>query len=44
MRGFILGIYLAYLIYPLFEEWRERRLNKKRLSKMRVHFAKGRRT
>jgi predicted PurR-regulated permease PerM len=28
MWGFILGIYLACLIYPLFEEWRERRLNK----------------
>jgi len=32
---------LAYLIYPLLEEWRQRRLDKKRLGKMRAHFAKG---
>jgi hypothetical protein len=34
---------LAYLIYPLVEESRQRRLDKKSLRKMRAHFAKGRR-
>jgi hypothetical protein len=41
------GIYSRHLFgvsdLPLFEEWRQRRLDKKRLRKMRAHFAKGRR-
>ena len=41
--GILLGIYLAYILYPLFDEWRQRRLDKRRLRKMREHFAKGRR-
>jgi hypothetical protein len=41
MWGFILGIYLAYLIYPLFEEWRQRRLDKKTLEKDAGTFRQG---
>jgi hypothetical protein len=43
MWGFFLGIYLVYLLYPLIEEWRQRRLDEKRLRKMREDFAKRRR-
>ena len=43
MLGFFLGIYLVYLLYPLIEEWRQRRLDEKRLRKMREDFAKRRR-
>jgi hypothetical protein len=43
MWGFLLGIYLAYALYPYFYEWRQRRLNNDRLKKMREDFAKGRR-
>lgn len=43
MCGFFLGIYLVYLLYPLVEEWRQRRLDEKRLRKMREDFAKRRR-
>ena len=43
MWGFFLGIYLVYLLYPLIEQWRQRRLDEKRLRKMREHFANGRR-
>jgi hypothetical protein len=43
MWGFLLGIYLAYALYPFVYEWQQRRLNKRRLRVMRENFAKGRR-
>jgi hypothetical protein len=43
MWGFLLGIYLAYALYPFVYEWQQRRLNKRRLRTMRENFAKGRR-
>jgi hypothetical protein len=41
--GFILGIYLAYLIYRCLKSGDNAVSTKKRLRKMRAHFAKGRR-
>ena len=41
--GFLIGLYIAMLIYPFFEEWQQRRADKKRLAKMRTHHATGRR-
>jgi hypothetical protein len=41
--GLLVGIYLAFALYPFFYEWRQRRLNKTRLHTMREHAAKGRR-
>ena len=43
MWGFLIGLYIAMLIYPFFEEWQQRRVNKERLAKMRMHHASGRR-
>jgi hypothetical protein len=43
MWGLLIGIYLAYVLYPFIYEWQQRRLNKTRLRKMRENFAKGRR-
>jgi hypothetical protein len=43
MWGIFLGIYLAYILYPFFHEWQQRRLDEKRLRKMREDFAKNRR-
>jgi hypothetical protein len=43
MWGLLVGIYLAYVLYPFIYEWQQRRLNKERLRKMRENFAKGRR-
>jgi hypothetical protein len=43
MWGLLLGIYLVYVLYPFFYEWRQRRLNKTRLRAMREHAAKGHR-
>jgi hypothetical protein len=43
MWGFLIGLYIAILIYPFFEEWQQRRVDKRRLRKMREHFAMGRR-
>ena len=43
MWGFLIGLYIAMLIYPFFEEWQQRRADKKRLAKMRTHHATGRR-
>jgi hypothetical protein len=41
--GTAFGIYLVYVLYPFFYEWRQRRLNKTRLRTMREHAAKGHR-
>ena len=43
MWGFLISLYIAILIYPFFEEWQQRRVDKRRLRKMREHFAMGRR-
>jgi hypothetical protein len=43
MVGLLLSIYLVYVLYPFFYEWRQRRLNKTRLRAMREHAAKGHR-
>jgi hypothetical protein len=43
MWGFLIGLYLAMIVYPLFEEWRQRRHDKKSLDRMRKHFASRRR-
>jgi hypothetical protein len=41
--GLLVGIYLAYVLYPFIYEWQQRRLNKRRLRMMREKFARGRR-
>lgn len=43
MWGFLIGLYLAMIFYPFFEEWRQRRADKVRLAKMRMHQAMGHR-
>jgi len=43
MWGFLIGLYLAMIIYPLFQEWRQRRHDRKSLERMRKHFASRRR-
>jgi hypothetical protein len=43
MWGFLIGLYLAMLIYPFIEEWQQRRADKGRLAKMREYHATGRR-
>jgi hypothetical protein len=43
MWGFLIGLYLAMIIYPLFQEWRQRRRDRKSLEGMRKHFASRRR-
>ena len=30
MWGFLIGLYLAMIIYPLFQEWRQRRHDRKK--------------
>jgi hypothetical protein len=43
MWGFLIGFYLAMMIYPFLEEWQQHQADKRRLAKMREHHAKGRR-
>jgi hypothetical protein len=43
MWGFLIGLYIAMIIYPFLEEWKQRRVDKERLAKMREHHATGRR-
>jgi hypothetical protein len=43
MWGFLIGLYLAMIIYPIIEEWQQRRADKKRLAQMRTHHAMGHR-
>jgi hypothetical protein len=38
-----LGASLEYILYPMIEEWRQRRLDAKRLELMRRHVALGHR-
>ena len=37
--GLLIGLYIAMLVYPFFEEWQQRRVDKERLAKMRKHHA-----
>jgi hypothetical protein len=30
MWGFLIGLYLAMILYPLFQEWRQRRHDRKK--------------
>jgi hypothetical protein len=39
MWGIFAGITLWIIAYPIFEEWRQRQLDKKRLADMRRHFS-----
>ena len=41
MWGFLTGIYLVVILYPIVEEWRQRRRDKKHLADMRNHFARN---
>ena len=41
MWGFLIGLYIAVIIYPFSEEWLEKRANKTALEKMRRHSAMG---
>jgi hypothetical protein len=41
MWGLFLGVSLAFILV-FYEEWQQRRLNKKRLSEMRTKFKVGR--
>jgi hypothetical protein len=43
MWGFLIGLYIAVIIYPLIEEWQQQRANKAALANMRRHNAKGHR-
>jgi hypothetical protein len=43
MWGFLIGLYIAMLIYPFIKEWQQRRADKGRLAKMRAYHATGRR-
>jgi len=41
MWGFLIGLYIAVIIYPFIEDWRQQRANKATLAKMRRHSAMG---
>jgi hypothetical protein len=43
MWGFLIGLYIAMIIYPLVDEWQQRAIDKKRLANMRRHHALGHR-
>ena len=43
MWGFLIGLYLAMIIYPFLEEWQQRQADKKLLAKMRKCRGTGRR-
>jgi predicted PurR-regulated permease PerM len=43
MWGFLIGLYLAMIIYPFLEEWQQQQADKKLLAKMRERHATGRR-
>jgi hypothetical protein len=43
MWGFLIGLYIAMIIYPFLEEWQQRRADKSHLAKMRMHHARGHR-
>jgi hypothetical protein len=41
MWGFLIGLYIAMIVYPFYEEWQQRRVDKSRLAKMRMYHATG---
>ena len=41
MWGFLIGLYIALIIYPYLQEWRQRRADKSSLAKLRKHRAAG---
>jgi hypothetical protein len=43
MWGFLVGLYLAMIVYPVLDEWQQRRADKKLLAKLRLHHARGHR-
>jgi hypothetical protein len=43
MWGVFAGISLWIVLYPMIDEWREHRADKRRLADMRRHFALGHR-
>jgi predicted PurR-regulated permease PerM len=43
MWGLFVGVTLAFVLYSYYEEWQQRRLDKKQLGKMRENVAKRRR-
>jgi hypothetical protein len=43
MWGFLIGLYIAMIIYPFLEEWQQHRIDKTRRESMRMHHAKGHR-
>ena len=43
MWGFLIGLYIAMIIYPFLDEWWQRRVDKSLLAKLRMHHAKGHR-
>jgi hypothetical protein len=43
MWGFLIGLYIAMMIYPFIEEWQQHWADKRRLARMREHHAAGRR-
>jgi len=43
MWGFLVGLYIAVIIYPFIEEWQQQRANIADLANMRRHSAMGHR-
>jgi len=43
MWGFLIGLYIAVIIYPFIEEWQQQRANRADLANMRRHSALGHR-
>ena len=41
MWGFLIGLYIVLIVYPYFQEWRQRRADRTRLASMRKHYAAG---
>jgi hypothetical protein len=41
MWGFLVGLYIAMLIYPFIEDWQQHRADTRRLAKMRARHATG---
>ena len=39
--GFLIGLYVAVIIYPFIEKWQQKRANKAALANMRRHNAMG---
>ena len=43
MWGFLIGLYIAVMLYPFIEDWQQQRANKAALGRMRMHHALGHR-